>query len=276
MSGDDYGDVKDTPMMKPKRWMKRINHVAQASKWGVISALHEFTKSRNLELHVTWAFDCYKYPAWYFVKPPRSQQGLVVKGWPTAPVPCRDDLAWAAQNYFVVTGKAAEIGVYKGALSARMLRNWKGEYYMIDAWQYQYKQDVDQKATNQKAMDAASKATESAEGRRHLIQALSGKASEQFESGSLDWIHIGALHGREALLHDLKIWYPKVREGGLVSGDDYEKIPEVPMEPFKKSDWGVADALHEFMRSNDLELHVTWLPDCYKYPSWYFVKRSRT
>ena len=36
-----------------------------------------------------------------------------------APVPCRDDFAKMAQTHFVSTGRAAEIGVYRGDFAAR-------------------------------------------------------------------------------------------------------------------------------------------------------------
>ena len=71
ISGDDYGDMDDTRLIKASRWAKQFGGVAKDSenKWGVISALQKFTVEKNVILHVTWNHDCYEYPAWYFMKP---------------------------------------------------------------------------------------------------------------------------------------------------------------------------------------------------------------
>ena len=71
ISGDDYGDKDDTRLIKADRWSKMFGTVARnpSNKWGVISALEQFTAEKGVILHVTWSHDCYKWPAWYFVKP---------------------------------------------------------------------------------------------------------------------------------------------------------------------------------------------------------------
>lgn len=70
LSGDDYGDMEDTRSIKASRWATKFGSVAMnhMNKWGVITALQRFTAEKNVVLHVTWNHDCYKYPAWYFVK----------------------------------------------------------------------------------------------------------------------------------------------------------------------------------------------------------------
>ena len=40
------------------------------------------------------------------------------------PVPCREDLAIVAERYFNMLGRAAEIGVYKGAFAKNNMRTW--------------------------------------------------------------------------------------------------------------------------------------------------------
>ena len=53
------------------------------------------------------------------------------------------------------------------------------------------------------------------------IKMDSVKASEKFEDGSIDFVHIDAAHDYDNVLKDIKSWYPKVKPGGLVTGDDY-------------------------------------------------------
>ena len=84
--------------------------------------------------------------------------------------------------------------------------------------------------------------------------------------------------------------WPKLRPGGLFSGDDYadfhdtrfvdhkrlwhgapyyfKKAAEIP----KRYSWGVVRATQEFAAEVRAPLHVTWLNDCYFFPAWWLVK----
>jgi len=58
-------------------------------------------------------------------------------------------------------------------------------------------------------------------GRFNTIKDTSKNAANNFANGSIDFIMIDAGHSYEALLEDLKVWYNKVKPGGVISGDDY-------------------------------------------------------
>jgi hypothetical protein len=47
------------------------------------------------------------------------------------PIPCREDLALAAELYFKRTGHAAEVGTYRGFFSRHNLESWTGQYTMV-------------------------------------------------------------------------------------------------------------------------------------------------
>lgn len=53
------------------------------------------------------------------------------------------------------------------------------------------------------------------------IQSTSLEAANQFEDNSLDFVHIDASHLYEDAIEDIRAWYPKVKPGGLITGDDY-------------------------------------------------------
>jgi hypothetical protein len=57
--------------------------------------------------------------------------------------------------------------------------------------------------------------------RAQLIRAPSVDAALRFEDGCLDCIFIDGNHQYTSVLQDLEAWYPKLREGGLILGDDY-------------------------------------------------------
>eukprot|EP00747_Dinoflagellata_sp_TGD_P182462 gnl/TRDRNA2_/TRDRNA2_36717_c0_seq1.p1 gnl/TRDRNA2_/TRDRNA2_36717_c0~~gnl/TRDRNA2_/TRDRNA2_36717_c0_seq1.p1 ORF type:complete len:292 (-),score=54.83 gnl/TRDRNA2_/TRDRNA2_36717_c0_seq1:85-960(-) len=223
-------------------------------------------------------------------------QSSVIPRFPAPPIPCRDDFATVAEKYFRKTGKAAEVGVFQGNFSEKNLHNWLGTYYMIDAWSYRSDGSTDKNfvdsATNDANMQLSEQRTSFAAERRHLIKGLSADVANDFDDGTLDWIYIDALHTHDSLLEDLRNWYPKVRPGGLLSGDDYGDANDTEMmtvERWKSADaqdqtsdvvktgpennqWGVISATRDFANEKGLELHVSWKNDCYNFNAWYFMK----
>ena len=218
------------------------------------------------------------------------------------PVPCREHIAEMAMRYFNKTGIAAEVGVREGDFTRHNLRHWQGVYYGIDAWTTDDNlpgcQGSDRDACKsfaaklhpERRYDKALRATARWRDRCHLVQALSTKAAERFANGTFDWVYVDALHTKSAVQEDLRAWWPKLRAGGLFSGDDYSDMERTE---YLTSDeaanatvaaygymarwfkWGVISAVTEFARENEAILRVTWhklARGCYKYPAWYMVK----
>lgn len=57
--------------------------------------------------------------------------------------------------------------------------------------------------------------------RYQLIRKSSVEAAADFEDGSLDCVFIDGDHRYDAVLQDLRAWFPKVKPGCLILGDDY-------------------------------------------------------
>jgi len=53
------------------------------------------------------------------------------------------------------------------------------------------------------------------------IRMTSIEASKLYEDDSLDFVLIDAAHDYENVKKDIEHWYPKVRKGGVLAGDDY-------------------------------------------------------
>jgi hypothetical protein len=60
-------------------------------------------------------------------------------------------------------------------------------------------------------------------GRGTLIRMSSNKASQIFRDKSVDVVYIDGNHQYQDVLSDLEIWAPKVSEGGLLLGDDFDR-----------------------------------------------------
>lgn len=59
-----------------------------------------------------------------------------------------------------------------------------------------------------------------------LIQLPSVMAAGAYPDGSLDFVWIDGDHRYDAVLADLRAWWPKVKPGGVLAGHDYDK-PDV-------------------------------------------------
>lgn len=57
-----------------------------------------------------------------------------------------------------------------------------------------------------------------------FFECSSIEAAKNIEDETLDFIFIDAEHSYDAVLQDLKLWYPKLKHGGLLSGHDYQMI----------------------------------------------------
>lgn len=68
-----------------------------------------------------------------------------------------------------------------------------------------------------------------------FIEQPSIKAAKRFSNESLDLVYIDANHSEEAVTQDIKIWYSKVKMGGILCGHDYIPIFAVHEKGVKKT-----------------------------------------
>ena len=118
----------------------------------------------------------------------------------------------------------AEIGVLKGDLSKKILSGWGGKLYMIDAWRYiDGLLDFNNPDNNGHLNNMAHTfmAVYNFGPRACIIRDLSVSVATLFADKTLDFVYIDAGHDIKSVTQDLKAWYPKVKEGGILIGDDY-------------------------------------------------------
>ena len=146
-------------------------------------------------------------------------------------------------------GIGAEIGVDAGDFSESILQNAKPKLlYLIDCWETQSVEAYGHDPANkiQRLKDHAYNQVF----RRFLafdsvrvIKGYSEFVSTLFPDGFFDWLYIDANHLQ--CYADLKVWWPKVRSGGILAGHDY-----LAME------LGVNRAVTEFSDKRKLKVHV--------------------
>lgn len=55
----------------------------------------------------------------------------------------------------------------------------------------------------------------------NVIRSDTAAAADRFDDCSVDFLYVDASHTYEGVIRDLRAWYPKVRTGGLIAGDDW-------------------------------------------------------
>ena len=133
----------------------------------------------------------------------------------------RDDLAKLfAELKFK---KGAEIGVERGIYSEVLCRsNPNLTLYCIDPWKA-YKGYIEH--TTQKTLDEI---YEDALDRLknyscQIIRDFSENAYKKFDNGSLDFVYIDGNHDAAHVKQDIKLWIPKVKRGGIISGHNFAR-----------------------------------------------------
>ncbi|HAC64489.1 MAG TPA: hypothetical protein DCF68_13355 [Cyanothece sp. UBA12306] len=166
-----------------------------------------------------------------------------------------------------LTGKGVEIGVMLGDFSELILSQSNlSLLYSIDPWQAFSKEEyydggnAPQEEQNKRYQSTVSRLSKFKE-RSIIIRKTSKDAVTEFDDGELDFIFIDGNHGYKYVKEDLHLWWPKVREGGLFSGDDYLFTPQGKTP--------VKDAVDEFMREVNQKFYLTTQE---KFPRWYCLK----
>jgi hypothetical protein len=122
----------------------------------------------------------------------------------------------------------AEIGVHVGEFSKRIFDTVEPErLHLIDPWRQGEGLFGKQAAREQATMDErharvrALFAEEVAAGRVRIHRNLSDEIVDDFKDSYFGWIYIDGNHLYEYVKRDLELYYPKVKEGGYLAGDDY-------------------------------------------------------
>ena len=196
----------------------------------------------------------------------------------TTPCPHKRDLASLANKLFP-NGKGVEIGVLRGDYSKMILERWhNGTMYLIDTWRH-ISSYIDMNGQDDKYhYDCMVKVCENIkpwQHRAHMIRMDSVTSADIFPDEYFDFIYIDADHAYDAIVRDLKAWWPKIKKGGLFCGDDY--IPDNGdiwlIDGDKKTyagKFGVRQAVDEFAVQHNVKIYSTIEEQYWK--QWYTFK----
>lgn len=131
----------------------------------------------------------------------------------------------------------AEIGIYKGKMSATLLKDQRITLYMVDSWLcvpgYE-DQGFTEEAQAKNRIDAIQR-TDFAKDRRIILHMDSEVAAMTVPDESLDFVFIDADHSYDGVKKDIKSWMPKLKRGGLISGHDYDNPSEKKGKEVKRA-----------------------------------------
>ena len=160
--------------------------------------------------------------------------------------------------------QGVEVGVFKGEYAQTILKEWKGERLTgVDPYQnFLFDEYLDgcNKSNMEWIMKQMLLRLMPFGDRFHLLRQKSANAVAHFVDGFLDFVYIDGNHSLPHIEHDLRAWWPKVREGGIMGGHDFISRNDIALR------CEVKPAVEKFSVENNLSLIVT---EC---TSWW-VKR---
>ncbi len=153
-------------------------------------------------------------------------------------------------------GTVIEVGVFDGDFSERILAlNEPRKLHLVDPWFTKddgtlFDGPTQQFSSAKQAADALEGqyqhvtrrfTAEIASGRIEVHRTLSHLAAPQFPDEHFDWIYVDASHFYDDVKVDIQAFWPKLKRGGYMAGDDYDR----------RGIWehGVTRAVDEFVAS---------------------------
>ena len=166
-----------------------------------------------------------------------------------------------------------EVGVFEGLHAQRIIESLNmNMLYLIDPYDaYQeYQDEINSWHTDDKENHINKQTLREAETKAHVslaehhhrvefIKKTSEDAVDEFRDESLDFVYLDASHRYIEVRKDIKLWWKKVKVGGVIGGHNIQNYQNDPMMN------GVADAVAEFAIEKGLKINIGR-------EDWWFVK----
>ncbi len=147
-----------------------------------------------------------------------------------------------------------EIGVWKGDFSEEILSIVRPQkLYLVDPWLYlpiyPDRWYGGNSAKSQKDMDDIYESVNNRYKHYENVYIVRKKTEDltgEIPDGCLDWVYIDGNHQYEYVLKDLETFMVKVKENGIICGDDYDRV--------EKGRRQVAEAVNDFLKQGTCNL----------------------
>lgn len=238
-----YSDITNWyPKVKPGKFL--VGHDYRR-RYGVFEAVNKFVRDNNLEL-------IFLQPStWAVIKKRQESTGQIVK-----------DLGatrWKRRHYvwepFMSKYNCeviCEIGVQYGYNFQEMIKHGPKIAVAVDPWIDDGVMARNDGGFSQKELDRQYKDFIKSVNDKPFVKVYreySFDAVKDFDDNYFDLVYIDGDHSYEGCLRDIENWYPKVKTGGFLVGDDFREWKRGKIE------FGVIDAVSEFAGKNYLDVH---------------------
>lgn len=145
--------------------------------------------------------------------------------------------AFRTISVFFPNSVGVEVGAFEGFLTDQVLKyNKPSKHYLVDPYKV-YDDAIGQLGEfNQAQWDGIYESVCRKYKDKHnveIIRKTSVEAAKDFKDESIDYVYIDADHSYQSVYNDICAWYPKVKQGGIISGHDYRDIFDVKSAVWK-------------------------------------------
>lgn len=165
------------------------------------------------------------------------------------------------------TGNFVEIGTDRGKSAEYTMKISKcAKLYCIDPYSnYEEYKDSIKYTTGDELFEQVKNRLKQYGDRIEIIRDFSSNAVDKVPN-ELDFVFIDGNHSYKYVLEDLRNWYPKVRSGGIIIGDDCVDMDDsqrdqnldvvVYWNEYCYGNYGVYKAVRDFSEENGIEFSV--------------------
>lgn len=204
---------------------------------------------------------------------------------------------------------AAELGVQTGVFSDMYLYTSPSttNYILVDTWAHRANysdsanvDDARQEAIYQGMLKRLGPYKSAGPGRvgaeLQILRMWTTEAALKVPDESIDFIYVDARHDYCGVKEDIETWWPKLKVGGIMAGDDYLTAAEqlhLKGDVYDiNDDWGICydgtrhegavkGAVKQFATKHGLAVYSTWKKDStYKekqaWPQWIFAPKRKS
>ncbi len=158
-----------------------------------------------------------------------------------------------------------EIGVYRADNSLNILRNFDiKKLYLVDPYENYAGKVLDIKSSEEIREEAKEKVEHHSD-KIKWIYRKSEDAHTEIPSG-LDFVYIDGSHKYEDIKKDIELYFPKVKDGGIIGGHDYDP-------PDSRN--GVVAAVNTFFAERNIEVFTGYGRDSQDSADWWIVKPGK-